>query len=138
MKRNLIDFLIVMGWVAILTAATCRGAEATLEAPARIEVGQLLRLDSGDSVGDHFSWLVIPSSSDFYVENDVAFFSARAAGRYVFVLIVSDQDGIATDQSAVTVGEPGPGPNPVPDSLAEKVRKLSKGLPADERAVVGI
>jgi hypothetical protein len=109
-------------------------AKVVLKAQSSARVGEMVRFDASDSIADSFKWLLIPESDDFltYDSGARAVFSARAPGKYRFVLAVAKDGTVDVIDHVVVVK--GPPPNPATDSLSEwiPVWLYATSLPRDE------
>ena len=99
-------------------------AEMTLQAPQSAVIGELVRFESAGS--DEVSWKCIQDTSDFEAVGNRAFFSARTAGTYIFVVagIVDDKPVILTHTLVVTKeAKPPEPPKPEPPKPAPEPPK---------------
>jgi len=115
---------------ALLPATLLAEPQAVIEGPEKVSPGDLTILDAGKSTGTHFAWSVIPTDAKHHCfvfdEGRKCVFAMRREGTYVFVLAVSDAEGIKQITHTLINAEgdtpqpppgpgPGPGPGPTPD-----------------------
>jgi hypothetical protein len=109
-------------------------AEVVLTVQPSARIGELVRFDAAQSSAAEYQWLLIPDSADFetYDSGSRAVFSARASGKYRFVLAVAKGDTVDVKTFVIVVKEPPA--NPATDSLAEwiPVWLYATSLPRDE------
>jgi len=88
---------------------------AVIEAPDRVNIGDLVILDSSKSTGDNRLWVVDPRVEGRYLELDQRMvFAIGTPGTYTFQLIVADtKANIAQTKKNVTVGGTVVSPPPV-------------------------
>ena len=88
---------------------------AVIEAPDRVNIGDLVILDSSKSTGDNRLWVVDPRVEGRYLELDQRMvFAIGTPGTYTFQLIVADTEAnIAQTKKNVTVGGTVVSPPPV-------------------------
>lgn len=101
--------------LALLFPSICHAeVVAIIKAPTKVNVGDLVVLDSSDSKGDNQKWVVDPRAEGRYLELDSRIvFAIGTPGLYQFQLIVADITA-AIDQTnhTVQVGEVGSNPDP--------------------------
>lgn len=121
-----------------LITSTCFEAvaqpKASIVGPSGGIPGDLLVLDSSESDGEHFAWMVEPAEvndkpSFLVLENGRKCLVCSVPGRYVVVLAVGDADGISMAKWTVIVaGQPRPNPKPKPDNPKPKPTPSKFGL----------
>lgn len=101
--------------LALLFPSICHAeVVAIIKAPTKVNVGDLVVLDSSDSKGDNQKWVIDPRAEGRYLELDNRIvFAIGTPGLYQFQLIVADITA-AIDQTkhTVQVGEVGSDPDP--------------------------
>lgn len=118
--------------IAIASTPTLAGEVAGLSAvitgPAEVEAGNLVILDATESDADHLRWVCLNASPPDFLQTDNGRKLGFAAppGVYTFAVIAVkvDQDNraiVATQTHTVTVKGAPPGPDPIPDTLADRV-----------------
>lgn len=115
--------LIIFGLLALAATALAWGdVNAVINAPDQVNAGDLVILDSSQSVGTNRMWVTDKSIDGRWVsieEGKRVFFAIGTPGVYTFQLIVADTDAnIAQVKHDVRVGNvlpipPVPGPPPV-------------------------
>ena len=104
------------------TYTTCAAPpRATVTGPSAGVPGDILVLDSSESIADHFSWVVTPELPDgrptiLALEGGRKCLVCSVPGVYTVVLAASNAEGVDQAKWTITVGpQPGPTPPPGPD-----------------------
>jgi hypothetical protein len=101
------------------TAAVAAEAEAIITGPTSCKAGELVVLDASKSVGQGYSWKVLPqgvTTGTFQVFEDGRYlaFASPVARRYTFVLAVGGSERPVQDVLELDNGGVGPDPDPDP------------------------
>ena len=122
--------------------------KAVIVGPSGGIPGDLLVLDSSESEGDHFAWMVEPSEvnekpSFLVLEQGRKCIVCSVPGKYIVVLAASSADGVQLAKWTVVVAgdrpEPQPKPNPNPKPKPEPQPTPSKyGLVEVARGAVAL
>lgn len=100
-------------------------AKIVIAAPKTGEVGELIRLDVTGSKAQSFKWILVPESVDFevYDEGRRAVFSARTAGKYMFIVACASEGSVDVATHTVVIGNSpdNPPPPPTPELTAQIV-----------------
>jgi hypothetical protein len=81
-------------------------AHIVIKAQEVAEVGELVRFDLSDSAAQSYKWILVPDSVDFetYRDGEVAVFSARKPGEYMFIVACAYNGSVDVATHIVTVG----------------------------------
>jgi len=103
-------------------------AKIVLKAPAKAEVGELVRFDLSDSTAQSFTWILIPESIDFvqYDDGRRAAFSARKPGTLMFFISCAYEGSSAAIVHTIMIIGP-----KVPDPVVPDSSIIKPGVNAD-------
>jgi len=103
-------------------------AKIVLKAPAKAEVGELVRFDLSDSTAQSFTWILVPESIDFiqYDGGERAAFSARKPGPLMFFISCAYEGSSAAIVHTITIVGP-----KVPDPVKPDLSIIKPGINAD-------
>lgn len=106
---------------AIAPGSAAGGPVAVIAGPSRANPGDLTVLDASGSTAAGFAWVLADSDKTFLEveQGRKLVFASGTAGKYTFVLVAANADAsgrpsVALAKHVLTVGEPGPGPDPNP------------------------
>lgn len=107
-------------WLAALCVAVVFGQPVSkISGPTETLPGELTVLESKGSTGDNLLWIPPKNLTVVYSGCDAldmsVFFATTRQGTYEFLLVTSDDSGIAFARHSVTVGAATPAPEPEPD-----------------------
>jgi hypothetical protein len=127
----------------------------TVDAPAEVPPGRLVKLDASATEATAFRWTLAGGAADLYDVTEsgrVCYFATATPGKYVFVLAAARNSETAGDPPLMALGEvvvvvtgqaPTPGPLPpvpvLPDGrykLAAYVYGLAATLPATDKPLL--
>lgn len=131
---------IVLLLLSLVCSSCAAEVLAIIKAPTQVNIGDLVVLDSSDSLGDNQKWVIDPRAEGRYLELEKRIvFAIGTPGVYSFQLIVADTYA-AIDQTKhdVTVGTPTdtppvdpPTPPPAPPadtSVLDAVKAATKAV----------
>lgn len=115
----------ILGLIATLfLSSNLMAAEAVIEAPEKVKIGDLVVLDATKSKGDNHTWIVDEKAQGRTISfGRHLVFAIGTPGKYTFILILADTDAnIDYARHTVTVGsgdisdpKPDPPTDPEPD-----------------------
>jgi len=109
---------LILSILALLPTLLNAEVLAVIKAPEKANMGDLVILDSSESIGDNRLWVVDPKAEGRYLVIDERIvFAIGTPGVYTFQLIVADTNAaIAQVRHNVQIGTPPTSPNPPPTS----------------------
>lgn len=110
------DLMKTLAAMLVLVTASSYGADAVITGPEQTKAGQMFVLDGGNSIGDHFHWVVDPrlELESGYIECNSKFAtSVTVHGTFYFHYVASDAEGIsvATHTIKIEGGTTAPDPD---------------------------